>query len=296
MGLTVQICQDLGFYKEPSANLSPTSQEERRRVFWSTYLLDKQISFSRGIPTTLHDEECILQLPCSQDAFDKGISKKSCTLRQMATGDWSKTGVPSNSALYIYVASIVGRCTRFALSEQDDQPPPWNTASEYSAINLDLFTFESSFNLAKSLEELNQSSVIQDAAGMEAKQIFVAGVLVSIAHCLLKNPYMLQRQLRKSKTFDCPTMFLRKAFHECREHALRLSDLLSKGRSMGWFAMPTVSTYAALLSGTVHIIFLNSDDNMIQEKAITALEINKSCLQEWSKYYKNCASIVGGSF
>jgi hypothetical protein len=49
IGLSVRIAQDLRLMLEPTANLSDVDQEERRRVFWSIYLLDKLTSVGRQL-------------------------------------------------------------------------------------------------------------------------------------------------------------------------------------------------------------------------------------------------------
>jgi hypothetical protein len=60
IGLAVRIAQDLRLMHEPDASMNYIEQEERRRVFWSVYLLDKLISCGRArSPAILNAGECV---------------------------------------------------------------------------------------------------------------------------------------------------------------------------------------------------------------------------------------------
>ncbi|RFU28893.1 hypothetical protein B7463_g7455, partial [Scytalidium lignicola] len=60
IGLSIRIAQDLRLMMEPDFNLPYPNQEERRRVFWSIYILDRFCSCGRGKPAAVADVHCRL--------------------------------------------------------------------------------------------------------------------------------------------------------------------------------------------------------------------------------------------
>lgn len=80
IGLAVRIAQDLQLMKEPKATLPAIEQEERRRAFWSIFLLDRLVSCGQGRPPAISDEDCLVQLPCDQRTFRNGLLKETVTL------------------------------------------------------------------------------------------------------------------------------------------------------------------------------------------------------------------------
>ncbi|TKW58320.1 hypothetical protein CTA1_12159 [Colletotrichum tanaceti] len=74
--------------EEPSELLPPAEQEERRRCFWSVYLLDKLVSLGRGRHLAILDESCHVQIPCDEPTFRSGCWGRGepVTLHQLL--DW----------------------------------------------------------------------------------------------------------------------------------------------------------------------------------------------------------------
>lgn len=59
-GMALQLCLELGLHNEDSTMwvdyADPLSKDEARRLFWSTYILDRQISMTTGRPIRLSDD------------------------------------------------------------------------------------------------------------------------------------------------------------------------------------------------------------------------------------------------
>ncbi|KFY72243.1 hypothetical protein V499_07610 [Pseudogymnoascus sp. VKM F-103] len=83
IGMAVRIAQDLCLMMEPDSSLSYADQEERRRVFWSIYLLDKFCSCGRTRAAAITDAQCRVQLPCDEATFENGEWKKTPTLDEL---------------------------------------------------------------------------------------------------------------------------------------------------------------------------------------------------------------------
>ncbi|RAH40590.1 Zn(II)2Cys6 transcription factor [Aspergillus brunneoviolaceus CBS 621.78] len=198
IGLAARIAQGLGLMGEPDAWLPAAEQEERRRAFWS------------------------VQLPCDEVTLRLGEIKKTYTLNQLLNWNTEIAESPSPFALVILLASIFGRCTRYVYANRHiDEIPPWDTESEYTAINSSLLLFES---YAKS----GDASVV-DMARQSAKatgtpnhqelghQTF-AHTLFHLCQCLLNHPFPFGSK--------APHSFVTRALQNGIDHATQLVRLL----------------------------------------------------------------------
>ena len=64
----LRLAQSMNLHREPSlssssGSLTPSEMEQRRRVFWMAYILDKDISLRMGKPFTQDDEDMDVNLP-----------------------------------------------------------------------------------------------------------------------------------------------------------------------------------------------------------------------------------------
>lgn len=73
LGTALRLCVDLGLHKEehPKAQtLSAFTKDRRRRLFWSTYSIDRQMCFYLGRPVGIPEESITARLPSElDDAF-----------------------------------------------------------------------------------------------------------------------------------------------------------------------------------------------------------------------------------
>lgn len=72
VALAVRFAQALRLNEEPDSALPAWEREERRRTFWSMYLLDRLISLGPNRPPTFADSDCTVCLPSSDQAFFSG--------------------------------------------------------------------------------------------------------------------------------------------------------------------------------------------------------------------------------
>ncbi|RAK81319.1 Zn(II)2Cys6 transcription factor [Aspergillus fijiensis CBS 313.89] len=252
IGLAARISQGLGLMGEPDAWIPAAEQEERRRAFWSVYLLDKLISCGRSRPLVILDQDCQVQLPCDEVTLRLGEIKKTYTLNQLLNWNTEIAESPSPFALVILLASIFGRCTRYVYANRHtDEIPPWDTESEYTAINSSLLLFES---YAKS----GDASVV-DMARQSAKatgtpnhqelghQTF-AHTLFHLCHCLLNHPFVLDLRLQPFGS-KAPHSFVTRALQNGIDHATQLVRLLRDVSEAGGLVESSFYAYSVAIAG-----------------------------------------------
>ncbi|KAF7558070.1 hypothetical protein G7046_g5873 [Stylonectria norvegica] len=63
IGVGMRNCVDLGLHQDPSAEISPSLLETRRRLWWSMYSFDRSMSLGCGRPTEIADAVISTRLP-----------------------------------------------------------------------------------------------------------------------------------------------------------------------------------------------------------------------------------------
>lgn len=296
IGLAVRISQDLGLMTDPSPSLSNVEQEERRRLYWSVYMLDRFVSCSAQRPRSILDEDCQLRLPCGEQSFREGRREPTDTLMHMNTGQGLNTGRPGNFALVVLMGSILGRCARYTLDERQAMThiAPWIPSSEYTIIHSMMTHFESlseissaSFDKAVYRNYMLNGKFDQQRIG----HFILQQALFHLSHCLLHHPFLLRRNMSKL-TAKAPESWLSHALSLGRAHAQSLSSLFIKAKELGCIVSTSFYGYCALISGGIHALFLNSDDKAVQEESMRFLKNDIQYLEEVSRFWKNTGLIV----
>ncbi|KAJ5280536.1 hypothetical protein N7478_005908 [Penicillium angulare] len=240
---------------EPDQWLSHIEQEERRRTFWSSYLIDKLISCGRSRPVVIHDEDCNVQLPCDEQTFNTSQWKKTNTLDQLLNWNMEIAETPSPFALVILMASIFGRCTRYVhQNRKEDEIPPWDTKSEYAAINSSLLLLESYSNVSG----LRISDIVQGRSppseAIDQQQVghfIFAHTLFHLCHCLLNHPFLVRMRLKAFGT-KAPVSFSARSLQSSCAHARQLMDLLREATESGCLIESSFYAYCIAVAGGIH--------------------------------------------
>ncbi|KAL4943344.1 hypothetical protein BDV06DRAFT_190028 [Aspergillus oleicola] len=84
-----------------------TEEEERRRVFWMAFSVDRYASIGTGWPTCIDERDIMTNLPASEEAFVNGRSEKTSRLSDVLTGEDLATLSPFASVAF--VSCLLGR-------------------------------------------------------------------------------------------------------------------------------------------------------------------------------------------
>lgn len=298
IGMAIRVAQDLCFMMEPDSTISYADQEERRRVFWSIYILDKLCSCSRARPAAITDAHCRVQLPCDEMTFKNGAWKKMPTLDQLLSPHDSAIEHPGSLALVVLTASILGRCAQHCIHESnrsDSRLPPWDSKSDFATIYTALLQLETQFDMGRSIGESLREDCIQDGViDMQlAGPLIFYHSLFRTCHCLLYHPFLLYQQFQ-TRDLKAPPSFLNRALQTSREHARATSQLLKDARDLECNMFYSFIGYCATVSGGVHALFLNDPDVTISREARNCLRLDISFLEEFSKYWKCGIDMVCG--
>ncbi|KAM5370952.1 hypothetical protein ACJZ2D_008265 [Fusarium nematophilum] len=257
LGLAIRLSQDVDLMSEPPYFFTPTDREERRRTFWSIYLVDKLISCARSRPGAIADHDCILHLPCNEDVFqDRNEDGDNVpTLKQVLSWDVPLAHPPSPFGLAVVTSSIFGRCTKYAHGRSGGETlPPLDPKSDFASTNASLLLLESYLkNSDQPILDLIRNGPQADSNldGKQAGHLVFAHALFHLCYCLLNHPFLIRLQLRPIAA-RVPKSFTSNAFHVAQENARKLTDLLIAGSSGVVPMESSFYTYCASIAAGIH--------------------------------------------
>ena len=293
--MAVRIAQDLRFMMDTAAHLPFADQEERRRVFWSVYLLDRLISCGRGRPPAILDASCQLQLPCDERTWQSGSWKRTPNLEQLSNRTLLGAEQQGPFAHVVVMAYTLGRGAQYMLQEFNirSRDPPWDAQSDFASIESDLLYLESHLQMRQSPMDIiarycsTDGRIEQSSAG----PIIFSHALFHLCYCLLNHPFLLRRRLQSCR-MAAPSSFLSRAFDSGWEHAKQLTDLLRETRIAGCIAQTSFYGYCSVVAGTIAALHQYSDNEWKQQRSSLLLQENINYLEEISRYWPNVSSIV----
>ncbi|KIV88180.1 hypothetical protein, variant 1 [Exophiala mesophila] len=299
IGMAVRIAQDLGLMLEPPADLSFADQEERRRVFWSVYLLDRLVSCGRGRPPAIVDACCQLQLPCDEQTWRDGAWQQTLTLDELAN---RTSPSPQRAGLFAHVivmAYTVGRAAQYMLQEFNirSRYPPWDPSSDFAAIEADLLHLESRLELDKPLAETLSPYYIP-AGGADYHHtgpIVFSTALFHLCYCMLTHPFLLRRRLEIGQ-ITAPSSFLARMFDTGWHHAQRMVELFKAANNHGCMFRSSFSGYCILIAGSIAACYTDDEDTAKRLKASNLLQEAITYLQGTGRYWRNVSTMVSREF
>ncbi|KPM37531.1 hypothetical protein AK830_g9064 [Neonectria ditissima] len=268
IGLAVRISQDLQLMEEPNSDLPAVEQEERRRAFWSVYLLDKLVSCGQGRPPAISDDDCHLSLPCHEQIFRDGGVADTPTLHKLLKWNTELESRCGTFSLAILAASALGRCARYVLHQRDiDEILPWDSQSNFASLNSSFLLVE--HHLQSENRPVNEivaqhrqpdGNIDHGTVGW----IVFARNIFHLCHCLLNHPFLVRLRLQKLKC-RMPPNFWAQALQSCRTHACKLVDLLDTAASAGCHVQSSFYAYSVAVAGSILSLSICADREMGKE-------------------------------
>lgn len=290
IGLAARISQDLHLMMEPTGYLSYAEQEERRRTFWSAYLVDKLISCGQGRPIVIQDDDCYVQLPCDETTFQNGTWKQTNTLSELLNWNAEVIENPSPFALVTLMASIFGRCTRYVhRDKKSDQIPPWDTKSEFSAIKSALLLLES----YSKISDRKISDLLHETHPDEKGQLIFAHTLFHLCHCLLNHPFLVR--LRLKPFAKAPSSFSVQALQDGAGHARQLLDLLREATEAGCRIESSFYAYCIAVAGSINSLASHFEHQSVarrQSDILYYFQQSLDFLNSLGKFWTHSANMV----
>lgn len=299
IGLAVRFAQGLRLNAEPDQTLPYWEQEERRRLFWSVYILDRFVSCCRGRVPSILDMDCTVRLPSSEEDFRMEVSTETPTIAVLKElPEIERCKGLDHFALFVLVSSILGRTVRYCLQQNTNKGyPPWDSRSDFARISSILFSFEALLTT----EGYNFADLVYDEFGtyegfdrQKAAHFIWCRALYHVCCCLLQHPLLLHRYLQQYRhTF--PRSFARECLRRCQEHAEQLTGILKTVQERNCCSRASFMGYFAVVASSVHRLFEHSADLTLKTQSI---RLSKTCLgflEQLPMRWDNYSRMVRGS-
>lgn len=293
IGLCIRIAQDLRLMMEPDKILVVEDQEERRRVFWSIYVLDKFCSCGRARPSNIIDSHCQLQLPGTEEDFRKGRWRQTQTLAQALSPESLPPGA-GGLATIVVLASILGHCAQNNLREHgENYLPPWDSKSDLATLSSTLVQLEMPLEIGTNIGDfllrntMNGGEIDMQITG----PVLFAHALFHTCQCLLHHPFLLYQHSR-AKSAKIPISFVNRALETAREHALAFAKLVEDVKLFGCPFSFSFMGYCSTVCGSVLLLYLHHENPNFQIQGIGGLKIIKEFLVSSSRYWWNASNMV----
>ena len=238
-------------------------------TFWSIYILDKLISCAYSRPPAILDQDCLLQLPCDEEALDEGERSPMPTLEQMQDWQIAHANPVTPFALTVVTSSIFGRCARYVHGRSGTKGlPPWDPKSDFTATNSSLMLLESHLNAKEPRVHDPVQPCLSPSDSIDARRIghlAFSQALFHLCHSLLNHPFLMHLRLRDIATRP-PDSFTSRTFSLSQEHARQLSDLLARA-SQGLVSLDySFYAFCAAVAAGIHGLALSLAQHQINEE------------------------------
>ncbi|KIW16278.1 hypothetical protein PV08_06329 [Exophiala spinifera] len=276
LALSTRFAQSLRLNEEPDPQLPLLEQEERRRVFWSVYLLDVLMSVGPNRPPSLLDEDCTVRLPCDENFFNEGTAfNKRIPVNSMPTltevqEDASIDLPPLNSfALTILMASALGRFLRFSLKRTLNKARVlWDPRSKYYEVHSILLRYESQSPCAFTpvIEVIHKLPTLGPQPPSKVSHTVFAHVLYHLNQSLLNHPFILYRFFHNYAA-PIPLSFVQEALQRCHQHATSLIELLTNLETHCPLSHASFYGYCVMAEGLILRMYERNNDKNIADAA-----------------------------
>ncbi|KAK8006545.1 fungal-specific transcription factor domain-containing protein [Apiospora marii] len=295
VGLAVRMAQDCGLMLENATHLSYAEQEERRRVFWSVYLLDRLVSCGRGRPPAIVDASCHVQLPCAESIWRDGLWAKTQSLDEMTNRTLSVAQRQGPFAQVIAIAHVLGRCAQYVLQDFNIRGPhpPWDPGSDFAGIESDLLHFEAYLEIQRPVSEMLEPHI--SAEGVVDSQstgpIIFSRALFHLCYCLLNHPFLLRRRINTCRNL-APISFIQRSSNMAWLHAQQMMALIREARKSGCSFHSSSSGYAVTVAGSIIALRTYDADSIASEQAQILLEEALLYLDIIGQHWSNVRTMV----
>ncbi|KAF4345813.1 zn 2cys6 transcription factor [Fusarium beomiforme] len=295
VGLAVRMAQDCGLMLENATHLSYAEQEERRRVFWSVYLLDRLVSCGRGRPPAIVDASCHVQLPCDESIWRQGSWAKTQSLDEMMNRTLSVAQRQAPLAQVIAISHVLGRCAQYVLQDFNIRGPhpPWDPGSDFAGIESDLLHFEAYLEMQRPVSEMLQPHI--SAEGVVDSQstgpIIFSRALFHLCYCLLNHPFLLRRRINTCRNL-APISFIQRSSDLAWLHAQQMISLIRDARKLGCSFHSSSSGYAVTVAGSIIASRTYDGSSLVSEQAQILLEEALLYLDIIGQHWNNVRTMV----
>ncbi|KAL4933914.1 putative C6 transcription factor Prf [Aspergillus undulatus] len=218
-----------------------TEQEERRRVFWMTFSVDRYASIGTGWPTCIDERDIMTNLPASEEAFVNGKSEKTARLSDALTGEDLATLSPFASVAF--VSCLLGRNLTHL-----HRPEPQDNDNDLNGIFWQRHRYHDNILLHFAL---SMPSHLRLPAGMSDANVLFCNLAVHTSTICLH-----QAAIFKAEKNGMPEQIILESKRRCIVAADQISSIMKMVSSMDMSKMNPFISFCVYVAARVFVQYL----------------------------------------
>jgi hypothetical protein len=240
--------------------LTDAHQEERRRMFWSLFILDRLISCSKERSPAINEDECHTLMPCSEQEWSTGeLPVERPSLDGILNDSLPQHLAQNHFALMVLATATLGRVCRYVLRDDKTgvQTVPWSSSSHHSKLDAALLDIESCYiDQAPQTMELTPTQANEGVGHLRHSQL-----IFHLCYCLLCHPFLLHKRLVKLNK-AAPPSFIQRVISVSKAHAAAITESATLLRER-CAVMPSFYAYSQAVAWSIHALTNSSSDTTL---------------------------------
>ncbi|KAF4496407.1 transcriptional regulatory [Fusarium agapanthi] len=165
------------------------TRETRRRTMYSCFILDRLMSCGSERPLSIAIDSMLIQLPCSEMAFDLSLQVYTGLLQPHEGSSRPQINDDSTLSRFVKLIEIWGEISRYSSmgGRSQEAHPPWDTRSTFYKLREKIIAFDK--DLPETFRLSRQNYYRHD--NHQATSTYVSlHMLASVSHIVLNREYL----------------------------------------------------------------------------------------------------------
>ncbi|KAL1846647.1 hypothetical protein Plec18167_004958 [Paecilomyces lecythidis] len=273
IALGLRILQSEGLNKDHNIrSLSNCEVEERLRIAWAFFMLDRTYNASRDYSLCLSDKHFTLHFP-SPDT-PEGCTEQESRARGTLHCAPAKQGHKVDHgilACLLRLYSIWGKAAEYVFEPSNkDALSPWQAGSELAAVESNLLEFETHFADMHRYINVDFSRRAREEPQSRAylSTWLCVQLLFHSIHCLLHHPFVVMIKVRQMDR-NTPATFLQKSFENSVLHSRWIARIIREMSEVGFRLYDPFFGYLSAIAAIIQLEYTISKNEQV------ALIVNK---------------------
>ncbi|KAF5646783.1 transcriptional regulatory [Fusarium sp. NRRL 52700] len=236
-------------------------RETRRRTVYSCFILDRLMSYGSERPLSMAVESMLIQLPCSEMAFDLSLQVYTGLLQPHEGPGQPQINDDSTLSRFVKLVEIWGEISRYSSmgGRSQEAHPPWDTKSTFYKLREKIVAFDK--DLPETFTLSRQNYYRHD--NHQASNTYVSlHMLAPVCHIVLNREYLPFLPLRcrgpqglpiinQTVLNFAPDQFWEESAEDVFQSSRNIIDLV--GLSKEKLPLSSLSIFSIWLSGFMSI-------------------------------------------
>lgn len=288
LGVAIRLAQDLRLMDEPDDSLPVVEQEERRRIFWSIYIIDKLVACGKTYHTTISQSMLRVHFPSDEHHFRDGLSQRTTNFegyKRTAVGEL-RCG---SFTIALLAISALDLCIEQTIRNRYSEENRENTIRGLHMI--DSLLQDKGCTIP---EITRRNKTINGALDHQAlAHIVFANAVYHLCRCLNNHPCFLRQQADDAlEWFSNRVTWSRK---KSLQHSMKLVEFLDAAEEAGYHINAPFYTYAISVASSILIMNSSCGNGLnpeLSRRGVELMQKSIDMIQRWGRSWHHALKVV----